>query len=194
MNRINVAAVILAAGASRRLGRPKQLLEYQGETLVARAVRIAGEAGLNPAIVVLGAHREAVLAALANMSAISVDNSEWQEGIASSMRAGLKALEERSPDAAGVLIMPCDQPRLNSEHLLRLLSSFAVETISASTYAGVRGVPAVFPRSAFPELMNLSGDTGARKLLVNPPCPVIEVPFEGGDVDIDTPEDITHLQ
>jgi molybdenum cofactor cytidylyltransferase len=188
---MSVGAVILAAGASRRLGRPKQLVEYRGETLVARAVRIAREAALGPVIVVVGAERDAVRAAVQNEPVVFVENDAWAEGIASSMRAGLKAL---GPDVSGALMMPCDQPRLSAEHLSRMVGLFAEDAIVASTYAGVRGVPAVFPRDAFSELMMLSGDVGARRLLQNSAWAVVEVVFEGGDVDIDAPEDLEGLR
>jgi molybdenum cofactor cytidylyltransferase len=192
MKSAGVAAIILAAGASRRLGRPKQLVEYKGETLIARAARIAREAGLEPVVVVLGAEREAVRAAV-RAKVVFAENDEWQEGIASSMRAGLKAVEEVAPGAEGVLMMPCDQPQLTAEHLSRLVDCFADGAMVCSTYAGVRGVPAVFAREAFPALMMLSGDVGARKLLVDPVRRVIEVAFEGGEVDIDAPEDLGRL-
>jgi molybdenum cofactor cytidylyltransferase len=195
MNQANVAAIILAAGASRRLGRPKQLVEYKGETLIERAVRITLEAGLDPVIVVLGAEQEAVRGALGTRAVAIVENEAWQEGISSSMRTGLKALEGMAPDAAGALIMPCDQPRLSPEHLSRMIGLFAKESgIVASTYAGVRGVPAVFPRDAWGELMRLSGDVGARRLLGDAARRVVEVRFEGGDLDIDVPEDLRRLQ
>jgi CTP:molybdopterin cytidylyltransferase MocA len=192
MKSAGVAAVILAAGGSRRLGRPKQLVDYQGETLIARSVRIAREAGLEPVVVVVGAEREAVRAA-ARAKVSFAENDDWREGIASSMRAGLKAVEEIAPDAAGVVMMACDQPRLTAEHLLRLVDGFAAGALVCSMYAGVRGVPAVFPRSMFPELMKLSGDVGARKLLGHGGWSVVEVPFDGGEVDIDAPEDLGRL-
>jgi len=195
MSRAEVAAVILAAGASRRLGKPKQLIQYEGETLLGRAMRLAQEAGFHPVVVVLGAEREAIRASVATGDAIFVDNDAWQEGIASSMRAGLRAIQEHQP--AGVLMMPCDQPRLSEDHLRMLLSAFRAEgdaCIIASFYAGTRGVPALFPSAMLPQLNLLSGDMGARKLLLDPPVPLREVAFPGGEVDIDSPGDLARLE
>ena len=191
MKGVGVAAIILAAGASRRLGRPKQLVQYEGETLIARAVRIAHEAELQPVIVVLGAEADAVRAAVRDERVLFVENDAWPEGIASSMRAGLRGVPA---DAAGALMMPCDQPRLSAAHLWHMVSSFAEgRTVVASTYAGVRGVPAVFPRDTWSELMKLAGDVGARRFLMDSALPVVEISFEGGEVDIDAPEDLEQL-
>ena len=197
MTDAGVAAVILAAGASRRLGTPKQLIQFNGETLLARAIRLAREARLQPIIVVLGAEYDAITAAVSPNSAVFIYNEEWPEGMASSMRAGLDAADDIAPQCPAVLIMPCDQPRLSAEHLRAVAAASAAETepcIACSTYAGVRGVPALFPRSAVAELKALSGDAGARKLLMNPPCRVIEVPFPGGEIDIDAREDLAELE
>jgi molybdenum cofactor cytidylyltransferase len=195
MSGAEVAAVILAAGASRRLGKPKQLVEYEGETLLGRAMRLAREAGFHPVVVVLGAEREVIRAAVAPSGAVFVDNDAWQEGIASSMRSGLRAIQEHQ--LAGALMMPCDQPRLSADHLRMLLSAFRAEggaCIVASFYAGARGVPALFPVAMFPQLNLLRGDTGARKLLVDAAVPVIEVGFPGGEVDVDSPGDLARLE
>jgi molybdenum cofactor cytidylyltransferase len=192
-----VAAVILAAGASRRLGRPKQLLRLNGGTLLARAVRIAGESGASPVITVLGAHFAEVSAAIPQGDSIHVLNEDWEQGIASSIHAGLRALDAVAPQSPGVLLMTCDQPRLTSRHPRALLESFLEQsdpTIIASAYAATVGVPAVFPRAAFPMLLELHGDQGARKLLLNPPCPLIQIDFPGGEIDIDEPADLTRLE
>lgn len=191
-----VAAIVLAAGASKRLGRPKQLVRYQGETLLGRALRLAREAGLSPVIVVLGAEGDAIRAAVKAEDAVFVANGAWREGIASSMRAGLEAMEDVAHHSAGVLMMPCDQPRLSAAHLGALVGAFRgdSEAIACSTYAGVRGVPAVFPMSAVPALKGLTGDVGARKILADAPCRVIEVAFAGGEIDIDAPEDLARLE
>lgn len=191
-----IASIILAAGASRRLGRPKQLVTYGGETLLARAIRLAHEAGALPVLVVLGAEYEAIHAAIEWSFARAVRNTDWEQGIASSIHAGLRASEEFAPDAAGAMMLACDQPRLTAEHLRALIGLFedrGEAAIVASMYAGVHGVPAIFPRAAFAELRALSGDKGARALLVKPPCAVVAVDLAGGEIDLDTPEDLAGL-
>ena len=166
---MNVPAIMLAAGASRRLGRPKQLLELAGETLVARTIRIAREAGADPLLVVLGAHAEIIGASVVLDDVVTVFNSQWEEGMASSIRAGLRVLASCAPDADGVLILGCDQPRLSSSLLRTLRTSFeggAASTIAASVYAENRGVPAVFPRSLVPTTPSPRGRQGRARSLV----------------------------
>jgi CTP:molybdopterin cytidylyltransferase MocA len=192
-----IPAIILAAGESRRLGVPKQVIEFQGETLLTRAVRAAREAGARPVLVVLGANADRILAATSMKSAVLVMNLGWEEGIASSIRAGLRAAENHAPEAEAVLLMTCDQPRIGARHLAALLQTFESaggESIVASFYAGTRGIPAVFPSAVFPQLLALEGDTGARRLLADPPCPVEELFAEGGEFDIDVPDDLALLE
>jgi molybdenum cofactor cytidylyltransferase len=193
----SVAAIILAAGASRRLGQPKQLLMHDGEKLLERADRLAGAASAVPVIAVLGANSEIIRAEVVLANSVLSINDHWEEGIATSIHAGLKTLAAISPDAQGVLILTCDQPRLSVEHLRTLIETFIAQSrpmIVASAYAGAIGIPAVFPRQAFPHLLALRGDKGARALLLEPPCPLIEMPFPGGEIDIDRPEDLEHLE
>jgi CTP:molybdopterin cytidylyltransferase MocA len=193
----SVAAIVLAAGASRRLGQAKQLLMHEGETLLARSIRLANEVGAGPVLVVLGASHEKIRAAVSLDGVKLVINENWEQGIASSIHAGVNSLDEVGSSVSGVLILSCDQPRLTTAHLRALTESFTAQgepSIVASEYVGVHGIPAVFPRSAFPDLLALSGDRGARALLVKPPCPLIAVPFEGGEVDIDQPADLAELE
>jgi CTP:molybdopterin cytidylyltransferase MocA len=191
-----VAAIVLAAGASLRLGQPKQLLMHGGETLIARMIRMANEAGANPVIAVLGAHHKRISAAVPLNLAIPVINSSWERGVASSIGAGIGAVEDYAPQTSGALLLGCDQPRLTAEHLRALLETFraqAAPAIVASAYAGITGIPAVFPRAVFGELRALRGDQGARSLLMRPTCPLIALPFPGGEVDIDLPADLAQL-
>lgn len=188
--------VILAAGASLRLGKPKQLIEFRGETLLGRAMRVAKQAGGSPVLVVLGSTFPQICQRVSFAEAVLAINHEWQEGIASSIRAGLRALDASAPSAEGVLLMTCDQPRLSAEHLQKLIAAFESSPqpmIVASAYAGTLGTPALFPRAAFPRLAALSGDKGARSVLLQPPCAIMDVTFEGGEIDIDSPADLTQL-
>ena len=184
---MKTAALILAAGASTRLGQPKQLVRLGEETLLERTIRIANEAGCEPIVVVLGANKEEIEAVVSLGSIHVVHNEGWQEGMASSIRAGLRDLAIGMTE--GVLVMACDQPGVTVEHLRALLG---VNGLASSGYAGRRGVPAVFPRDLFSELMHLQGDAGARDLLQHETVTVVELP--GGEVDIDTPEDLEKLK
>ncbi|HZB87179.1 MAG TPA: nucleotidyltransferase family protein [Terracidiphilus sp.] len=191
-----VAAVILAAGASRRLGQPKQLVTVRGEVLLARAIRLASEAAAEPVIAVLGAHFAGISAAVSFKNAFPAFNSQWQQGMASSIHAGLRELDARAPQSTGALLMACDQPRLTAAHLRTLLEAFSTQpqpAIAASFYADALGIPAVFPRAVFDALLALKGDKGARALLIKPLCPLVSIPFAGGEIDIDSPEDLDWL-
>ena len=175
----SIAAIILAAGASRRLGEPKQLLRLNGETLLARAIRTAREAGCSPILVVVGAEYPQILGNCALGHAIPVINDRWQEGMASSIVLGVRALGFLPQKVEGAVLMVCDQPAVTPEHLGALASAAA---LTASSYAGRKGVPAYFPSKVFPELAKLTGDAGARELLRDAPA----VELSGGELDIDT--------
>jgi molybdenum cofactor cytidylyltransferase len=188
--------MILAAGESRRLGQPKQLLTCDGETLLNRAIRMATESGAWPVLAVLGARFASISASVQGERVIKVHNDRWRQGIGSSIEAGMRALAVCAPESAGVLLMSCDQARLSTSHLRSLIYSFeseGVPGIVTSVYGGVRGVPAVFPRQAFEELRVLRGDKGARSIIERAAWPVVCVEFEGGEVDIDTQEDLAQL-
>jgi CTP:molybdopterin cytidylyltransferase MocA len=178
-----IAAVVLAAGASTRLGHPKQLVELAGERLLERAVRTAREAGCSPVVVVLGAAYEDILGRSQLGDAVPVINAEWAEGMASSIRFGVRTLGFVAKDAQGAVLLACDQPAVTPAHLRALMASGEV---TASAYAERRGVPAYFPASAFAVLMELRGDQGARELLHD--AKAIDLP--SGETDIDTLADV----
>jgi CTP:molybdopterin cytidylyltransferase MocA len=171
------AAVILAAGASRRLGRPKQIVEIEGEPLVHRIARIALTA-CDDVAVVGGAVplRDALL----DLPVALVENVFWAEGISSSIRAGVTWASH----ADSVLLLTCDQTLLDTTHLHALLRA---GRLAASRYAGVLGVPAVFPRAYFPALLALEGDRGAQPLLED----AVPVDWPAGAHDLDTEADFT---
>jgi CTP:molybdopterin cytidylyltransferase MocA len=180
---VSIAAVVLAAGASKRLGSPKQLEMLGQEMLLERAVRTAREAGCSPVIVVLGADAETVRTRSSLGDAVVVVNGGWEEGMASSIRLGMQTCELMAKDAEGVVVMTCDQPAVTVDHLKLLMSGPGVK---ASRYAERNGVPAYFPAQYFEELTALKGDVGARELLAS--ADASELPY--GELDVDTVKDL----
>ena len=180
------AALLLAAGGSRRLGTAKQLLLVEGEPLVRRAARALLATRPAALYVVVGARADEVYAAVADLAACvhRVDCADWQQGLSSSLRAGIAALPDRVDSA---LVALCDQPAMDVTHLETLVQQSVQQPgrAIASGYAGVVGVPAVLPREWFPELLGLSGDVGARELLRRHAdrVEVIEAPALAYDVD-----------
>jgi CTP:molybdopterin cytidylyltransferase MocA len=179
------AAVVLAAGASRRLGRPKQTVMLGGEMLVERAVRVAIEAGLSPVIVVVRPGAD-FAQSLQQLGAILVTNDQAEEGMAASIRLGVNVA--RTLKATAALVMACDQPGLTAAHLRALCAQ--PDRMTGSSYAGRIGVPAYFPVSAFPLLIQLQGDSGARQILRS----AASIPCEALALDIDTPEDLEQAE
>ena len=173
-----IAAVVLAAGASRRLGRAKQSLEIGGETLLERAVRVAVEAELEPVIVVV--RTADVAPGLCGCDVVV--NALADEGMASSIRVGVARAEELG--VVGVVVMACDQVALRAEHLRALCGE--VDRVTGSGYAGKVGIPAYFPAEKFSELMELRGDVGARELLRG----AVAMVDEGLALDVDTEADV----
>ena len=189
-----VALLLLTAGASTRMGRPKQLLPYHGHTLLRHAAETALASGCGPIVLVTGALHEPLVAEVSGLPIQSVHNAEWQTGMASSIRAGLAALAEMRP--AAVLIMLTDQP-LVTPKLLRELIVRQQQTqapIVAAVYGDTLGVPAIFARTMLPELLQLQGQQGAGRLIAALGPAVGRVPFPAGLLDVDTPADYANLQ
>jgi CTP:molybdopterin cytidylyltransferase MocA len=179
----------LAAGGSTRLGRPKQLLTIEGHDrpLVSHVLAQLEAAKLARYAVVVGSQAELIGRALATQRCDRLDNSDWAEGIASSIRVAVAWACAHSLDA--LMLAVCDQPRLTSEHVRALCSAHQLRGATvASGYAGTRGIPAVFAASWYPRLQALSGDRGAGALLRDDP-EVIVIDWPDGAFDIDTPED-----
>lgn len=196
MSESNCAAVVLAAGASTRLGEPKQLVVVDGEPLLLRTVRVAREAGCDPVVVVLGFEAQRMRAALGGMPVLFAENANWHSGMGSSLRRGMEALADIDPGIAGVLVLVCDQTALSAEVLreLRRVHARGDRSITASRYSGRVGVPAIFSAPYFPELMRVEGDRGARGILERHTGDVATVEFADGVKDLDTPEQLRDLQ
>ena len=189
------AAIVLAAGAASRMGTAKQVLKWQGETLVGHAIRVARSAGCEPVVVVTGAHAEAVRRSVEPQGAIVAFNEAWRSGLAGSIRAGLARLLERAPGVEPVFLLLCDQPFVEASVLDRLGAALASSGLPAAAcrYGGVLGAPALFRRSLFEELRTLRGDEGARSVLSRDPSRIAAVDFSPGNVDLDTPEDLARF-
>ncbi len=184
--------IVLAAGASTRLGQPKQLVKLNGRpvlhTVVSNAVAVAGHS----VTVVLGAHAQDLTRLLAHSSASVIVNRHWEEGLASSLRYGLAAAP---PACAAALVMLGDQVAVTADDLKRLIGAWKGEdsVIAASVYQGHVGVPAIFPRWCFSELRELRGDRGARVILERHAHRLAHVPMPNAAIDLDTPEDLAAL-
>lgn len=185
MTTSSVGAIILAAGASTRLGSPKQLILLGTETLLERTVRIAVEAGLDPVYGVVSAD---LPPEACDNRMIRVVNAEAFEGMASSIRAGLHAAESGNSSLSGIVILVCDQPAVTAKHLRELARGG--DHVIGSAYAQRKGVPAYFPASTFAELLALRGDVGARELLRFSEA----IDLLGGELDIDSPKDLEHAR
>lgn len=182
----SLSGVLLAAGASRRLGRPKQLLVWQGEALVRRAARAALEAGVDELITVVGDERDAVTAALAGLDLRVVENERWPEGIGGSVAAGVRAAS-----GSAVLLLLADQPGVDAALLRELIAGMkSGHERVACAYSGVIGVPALFSApSDLAALRELSGERGAQQLLRRPGVDVLAIPAEQAAHDIDDEAD-----
>ncbi|HEX3773207.1 MAG TPA: nucleotidyltransferase family protein [Polyangiaceae bacterium] len=188
----SVGCAILAAGASRRLGRPKQLVIHRGAPLVLRAAECALRSRAAAHAVVVGAEQSAVRAALAGAALEIVENADWREGVASSIRAAAKWAKSRRLRA--LIIALCDQPKLTSEHLDRLIAEYERLGLPvASFYAQKNAVPALIPSAYFGELSALSGDRGASAVL-NSGTPIAAVTWPDGEFDVDDVEAERQLQ
>lgn len=188
--------MILAAGASTRMGTPKQLLAYRGCSFIRHIAEVAIASDYKPIVIVLGANGEQIKPELNQLPIQIVENQQWKEGMSSSIRVGLEALLAVNPNLETVAIALCDQPFVSSQTLNQLVEAYRCtgKPIIASEYAGTLGVPALFNRTLFSELMALKSTEGAKKLIKKHIHEVFSVPFPEGAIDIDTPKDYEQLQ
>ena len=181
---MSIVAAILAAGTSSRLGQPKQLLKLDGESLIRRAARAVLEAQVERVLIIVGRDAALIEAQLSDLSVEIVVNSDWSEGMASSVRAAVAALANSS-HGDGLLLTPCDLPLLSSAHLRALVEKYQSENapIVASRYNETLGAPLIIARELWPELLELRGDVGARRVIARHEASFIEWPQGAFDVD-----------
>ncbi len=195
-NAINMGAVILAAGSSSRMGRPKQTLQYQGTSLLRRATLAALDAMCRPVVVVTGAHAELCRRELDQLDVREAFNPDWETGMASSVRAGIEGLVSANADVAAAVLLLCDQPHVTSAVVSSLLAAQRTtgRPIIASAYGESFGVPALFSRTLFTELTQLAGWQGAKEIIRRHASEAHFLPFPEGEVDVDTPDDFSSLR
>jgi len=187
-----VAGIVLAAGGSRRLGQPKQLVEFRGRPLVWHTVRVGLEAGLSPLVVVIGAAGEQIRRALEGESVVVIDNPTWEAGQSSSVRAGLSPVE---PGIEAAIFLLADMPLMDAELVRQVVRTHrtTLAPLVAPRVAGRRANPVLFDRVTFPDLHQLTGDQGGRSLFDRYPAAWVEG-SESAMLDLDTPEDLRRLQ
>jgi molybdenum cofactor cytidylyltransferase len=190
-----IGLIILAAGAATRMGRPKQLLSYQGRSLILHAVEVALASVCQPIIVVLGAYVEQIKPELMLKAVQVVENSQWQEGMSSSIRAGISMLLKTNSKVDAVIISLADQPLVSPQIFNQLIQSYqeTQKVIIASKYNETTGVPALFSNALFPELMQLEGDRGAKALIQKYIETGLILLIPEAAIDIDTPDDYKQL-
>ena len=188
--------MVLAAGASTRLGTPKQLLSYHDKSLLPHVLSEAISSYASPVIVVLGANSDLVSKEIDNTKIYTIENTGWEEGMASSVRLGLDTLLNSKPYIDAVIFMVCDQPHISSWVLNALISTQQKTTkqIVTCNYGESIGPPALFHKKYFRHLMELKGDVGARNIIQQNMSDVGTILFPEGKIDIDTKEDYEALK
>lgn len=190
-----IGLIILAAGASVRMGKPKQLLEFNGKTLLRRAVQTGIESECHPIVVVLGAQINDLKNEIKDFEVQIAENADWKRGMSSSIKTGLQRILEINNQISGVVIMVCDQPFVSAKLINQIVEKCRKTNslIVASEYSATLGVPALFGSLVFSQLLELENSGGAKEIIKQFQNETIAVPFEKGNFDIDTPEDYTKL-
>lgn len=189
-NNSEISLILLAAGESSRLGTPKQLLMYKGKNLLQHTIDLTQAMDMDT-VLVLGAYIGQILNQVNTYDMNVVQNIDWREGLASSVRCGLKHVLSLNPETEAVILILCDQPLLTAETLHQVLEKFHTSgnPIIHCDYGDASGPPALFHKSMFPYLLQLQGHDGAKKLVKQFPEKVALVDFPDGKWDIDTAED-----
>jgi molybdenum cofactor cytidylyltransferase len=185
-----IPLILLAAGGSARMGRPKQLLPWGNHTLIEHQIQTLQKTG-NPVSVVLGSNSKLVLPVIEKYNVNIFINNDWENGMGSSIATGVNGLTKESPGADGVLIALVDQPLVPSKHFLNMLEAFhpgKQQIIVSNSGSGWEGVPALFDKCYSDELQNLTGKEGAKKIIQKHNNAVKRVKCGNLLEDMDTPE------
>lgn len=186
--------LILAAGNSSRLGEPKQLLNFKGKSLLLHVTQQALEV-TKSVVVVTGSNHHQIKKEIENLKAVIIENTNWNEGMASSINVGLNQILTLFPNIESCIISVCDQPFIEASVFTELISKQkeSQNGIVASQYSEILGTPVLFTKKYFEDLLSLSGQEGAKKLLQKFKNDIAEINFEKGAIDIDTEDDYQQL-
>jgi molybdenum cofactor cytidylyltransferase len=190
-----VGGILLAAGSSSRLGQSKQLLKVGDKTLLENSLGVLLNSKLDTVCTVLGYDAARYAKIISEMNCLKVVNPEWNSGIGSSIKFGVHSLLKSDPELQGILIAVCDQLYLSTQHIDDMISIFYQDYDQnvVSEYRGISGVPVIFSRADFNNLMTISDHMGAKALTQNNHRRPCLVPFLQGEIDIDVPDDLVHL-
>ena len=191
----NIAAIVLAAGSSSRMGTAKQLLRVGSTTLLRRSVEQAIASNVRATFVMVGAEAEKMREELRGLPVTIVDNSRWPEGLGTSIATAIAAVEREVPPFDAVVLLTCDQPHVSGSTIDRLIATHgaAAAPLVAAAYAETIGIPALFARKYFGALRELPANRGAKEILMHHRDDVVPVEFEAAAVDVDTPADYERL-
>ena len=189
-------AIILAAGSSSRMGKPKQFLKIDNETLIQKAVNTALDAGAGETIIVAGLDHDLIKTELHRSTIQVIVNPHSELGMGSSLKFGLAFVMKNFPEYNATLIMVCDQPLVTSIHLEKIIALHheTQSPIVASFYSGRNGVPVLFHRSMYEKLLTIRDQQGAKNIIEQNPTLVKSVDFPEGAIDLDTPEDYENFK
>jgi len=190
----SVGIILLAAGASARLGKPKQLLNFRGETLLRRSAKVALAASAR-VVVTLGARIEILRTEVEDLPVEIVQNTGWESGMSGSIKVGLHQLLDDAVQPSAVIVMVCDQPFVTAGLLEKIIAKFheTGSLIVACAYQNTLGTPALFHQNLFPELLALDARTGAKRLIKKYRSATTAIAFPEGAFDVDTPGDYENL-
>ncbi len=189
--RIETIAIVLAAGSSSRMGQSKQLLKIGHQSLIRKTIKILEDAGLNKTVVVLGARKEEHQREIEDLKVAIVFNPNWEKGMGSSLKCGVRYVLENFPNAKSLIVTVCDQPLLTADHIKNLIRTHLAKKnmIVASFYGASPGTPVLFEQPLFKKLLAMDDGQGAKTIVLNNQTEAAFIEFPDGAVDLDTPDD-----
>ena len=193
---LNIVVLIMAAGKSSRFGSPKQLLKWKNSNLLQHAIKTACDSNISDVFLVLGANHDQIIEMTDTNSVEVIRNLSWANGLGNSIAFGVKSIIQKEPKTDGILIMLADQPLIDSDYLNRMIDKFKEgnNQIIATTYKNNKqGVPVIFDKAYFDELIDLNDDDGAKQIIKKHTANVFTFKHDNNCLDIDTFEDYENL-